>query len=138
MSRTPSAPASLAAAGEGFEADLHDGVEIAEEDDAGCGASCADVFADFENVGEACAAGHRSFASPLDHGAVGEWITEGHAEFDDVCAVVDGGDGHVARGGEIGISGGDVDDEAGFFLEANWHYWVALLSANALHKEPTM
>ena len=77
-----------------------DGVEIAEEDDAGLRAQLADVEAGLEDVGEARAAGDGAFAGALDDGAVGERVAEWDAELDDVGAGVDGGDGHVARGGE--------------------------------------
>ena len=84
-------------------------------------ARVADLAADAEDVLETRAAGDGAFGGALDHGAVGEWITERHAELDDVRASVDGGDGHVTRGGEVGIARGEVDDEAGFVWKTNRH-----------------
>src|SRR6185437_12267614 len=107
--------------GKGFEAHADDGIEVAEEDDAGVGASVADLAADAEDVDEARAAGDGALAGALNDGAVGERVAEGNAELDDVGARVDGGDGHVARDSERGVAGGEVDDEAGSVGEVNWH-----------------
>ena len=84
-------------------------------------AQLADVETGFEDVGEACAAGDGTFGCSLDHGAVGERVAEWDAELDDVGARVDGGDGHVARGGERGVARSEIDDEAGFVVENYRH-----------------
>jgi hypothetical protein len=62
-----------------------------------------------------------ALAGPLDDRAVGERVTEGDAEFDDGGTGVDCSQDYVARGGEIGIPGGDVGNEGRFVVEMKWH-----------------
>src|SRR6266478_3456454 len=58
---------------------------------------------------------------PLNHRAVREGITEGHAQFNDPCARLNRRQGDFARGREIGIAAGDIGDKSGLAIEVKWH-----------------
>ncbi len=102
-------------------------------------AGVANLAADAKDVGESRAFGDGALAGALDDGAVGEWVAERDAKLDDVGAGVDGGDGHVAGGREVGVARGEVDDKAGFVREVQRHWSIPFAcSASALHRKPTM
>src|SRR5579884_3579438 len=63
----------------------------------------------------------RTLAGPLDHRAVGHWIAERHAEFDDVRARTNGRERHLARGLEVGIAARKVRHQPGPMLEVQRH-----------------
>ena len=86
-----------------------------------CGRAARSSAASASTSASRGAAGDGAFAGALDDGAVGEWIAEGHAEFDHVGAGVDGGQRDLAGGREVGVAGGEVDDEAGLVGEADRH-----------------
>ena len=74
----------------------------------------AQLLADAKHVGEARAACDGALGGPLNYGAIGEWIAERNAEFDDIGPVVDGGKRHLARRGEVWVTCGEVYNKARF------------------------
>ena len=113
----------------------NDGVEVAEEQQASCRAGGAQLARKADHVQQRRSAGDGAFGRALDHGAVGERVGEGHAELEHVRAVVDGGEGDVAGGGEVGVARGDKGDEAGFVREPYGHR-SKLIHSPDLSKSP--
>ena len=107
-----------------FEPEPENGIVVGEDDEAGLGALEAQSGGEGEDVVEAGAVLHGALAGALDDGAVGEWIAEGDAEFEDVRARVNCGDRDVVSGREVGVADGDVGDEAGFAGETDRHRWL--------------
>jgi hypothetical protein len=60
-------------------------------------------------------------AGTFDDGAIGKRITEGDTELKDVGAGIDSGERDGARGSEVGVANGEVDDEAGTVGESDRH-----------------
>ncbi len=122
VASTPSTPAAFASVSKAFEhRTLQDRVEIGKDDEAGLRARGAQFACERENIGERGAIGDGAMAGALDDGAIGERIAEGNTEFEDVGAGIDGGERDGARGGEVGVADGEVDDEAGAVGEADRH-----------------
>jgi len=58
-----------------------------------------------------------AFAGALDYRAIGNRITEGHAEFNDIGTGANGGKNDLARSVKVRVAARDVRDETGFMLE---------------------
>ena len=108
----------------GFPPYAHDRIEIAKQDDACLRAHVAYLSAHAEDIAKPRAACDCTLAGPLDDRAVGKRVAERHAELDDVRACINGGHRHVARSGKVGVTGGEVDDEAGFVWKHQWHVFT--------------
>ena len=95
---------------EGGHSHAHDGVEIAEEDDAALRASFADAGAEREHIVQRDTARDGTLAGAMDHRAVGKRVAKGDAKLDDLRAVVDGGERDVVRRFERWVACGEIDD----------------------------
>ena len=85
-----------------FEAEAENGIVVGEDNEAGLGPLETKGGGEGEYVVEAGAVLHGALAGALDDGAVGERIAEGDAELEDVRARINGGDGDVVGGREVG------------------------------------
>ncbi len=74
-----------------------------------------------EYIGEADASAHGTFAGPLDHGAIGQRIAEGHTELEHVAAIVERGESDVVGGFKGWVARSEIDDQAGLTRKANGH-----------------
>ena len=82
---------------------------------------CADFVCHAQHSTQIGAIAESALAGALNHRAVGHRIAEGHAEFDDIGASVNGGQRNVTRDVETGVAAGDVDDESGVVRELDGH-----------------
>lgn len=96
-----------------FEAHLQDGIVVAEEDEGNL-AGLANLADEVDDLTKSGAGFESAFRGALDGGAVGERIAEGNAKFDDIGARIRESENKFVRGGESGIAGGDVGDDAEF------------------------
>ncbi len=95
---------------EGFEAELHDGVEVAHQDEGD-----ADVAADVAQLAEEKAEGHAvaqgTGGGVLDDDAVCHGVAEGNADFNHLHAVAFEGADNVGGTVEGGTAGAEVDGQ---------------------------
>jgi hypothetical protein len=96
-------------------------VEIRKDNQANGLRLLADLGGKFEHVLKRSFVLKGALAGALDNGSIGDRIAEWDAKLDSARARFDGGEDHVARGGEIGIAAGDVGDEGGFRFEVEGH-----------------
>jgi hypothetical protein len=94
-----------------LQAEAEDWIVVGEDDKAGLGALDAKGGGESEDVVQAGSVADGAFAGALNDGAIGDGIAEGDAEFEDVGAGIDGGDGDVVGGREVGVTDSDVGDE---------------------------
>lgn len=68
-----------------------------------------------EHAGGGGSGGEAALGGELVDDAIGEGVTEGDAEFEDIDAGLVEGEGELAGGIEVGVTGADIDDE-GFLV----------------------
>ena len=106
---------------ESFEPVAENRIEIRKNNQAGLGAGCTQLLREREDVRECGAVGDRTMAGSLDDRSIGKRIAEGDAKLKHVGTRVNRRERDSARGGEIGIADGKVDNEAGAPREVNRH-----------------
>jgi hypothetical protein len=73
-----------------------------------------------------------TFASPLDHGPIRDWIAERNSQFDDISASFNRRQRDVAGNLEAWIAAGDVGDETGLTFKFDGHVEIASSSLFAI------
>src|SRR5205814_9925657 len=98
-------------AGEGVGAAHEDGVGVAEQDDGDLGDLLAHGLAQRQGGAQAAPRLESAPHGLLDGGAVGGGIAPGDAELQHIGAGAGGGHQQAAAGLEVGVGGGEVDDQ---------------------------
>src|SRR5208337_3243654 len=101
-----------------LQPELQDRIEIGEDDET-CARLLTDLLCRGDNATQVGSVPQSSFAGPLDHWPVGDWIAEGHTQLNHLSSGLNGRERDLARSIEVRIAAGEVGHQAGPPIENN-------------------
>ena len=117
----PVCACGLRIVGKFLEAVAQNRIQIAENHQARRGSGSANLAGQDQHIFESRSVSQGALHGTLDDGAVGERIAERYAQFDHVCARVNGRNSNLARGLERRVACGQIDHQTRLVIETNRH-----------------